>query len=574
LRKAGKYDQIGKQSVRFGRSRAGFDVMEQEPKPGSEVVCTLAALLPWRWPVNALLIYPEFPDTFWSFKHALQFLGKRAAQPPLGLMTISALLPKSWKKRLVDTNVERLRDRDLAWADVVLLSAMHIQRESLAAIVERCRARGLRTVIGGPIASSLSPAELKADHVVIGEAESLIANLARDLEAGAAQPVYQAAERPEMETSPLPDLSLIKMSRYSTMAVQYSRGCPFNCEFCDIIEIYGRRPRTKSIPQVLAELDQLYAAGWRETVFIVDDNFIGNKARAKELCRALAEWRSQYKICFDFNTEASLNLADDLELMQLMKDAGFVSVFLGIETPDESDLIACNKLQNTHRSLLESVATIQSYGMQVMGGFILGFDTDREDIFDRMVEFIQKSGIPIAMVGLLQAMPGTQLFRRLRKEGRILDEGKGDNTGDHLNFLPNMDAARLMEGYHSVLKRIYSGEAYYDRVKLYLSRIQPQLGKQDEKLSGQRWLTVGNARAFVTSIVRQGVFGRQRWSYWKFLLTVATRYRHCVGAAMTLAVMGYHFQVMLGKLPSVAESPASMEKCLPAEADARVQSIN
>jgi radical SAM superfamily enzyme YgiQ (UPF0313 family) len=298
LRQAGKYDQIGKQSVRFGRSRAGFDVMEQEPKPGSEVVCTLAALLPWRWPVNALLIYPEFPDTFWSFKHALQFLGKRAAQPPLGLMTISALLPKSWKKRLVDTNVERLRDRDLAWADVVLLSAMHIQRESLAAIVERCRARGLRTVIGGPIASSLSPAELKADHVVIGEAESLIANLARDLEAGAAQPVYQAAERPEMETSPLPDLSLIKMSRYSTMAVQYSRGCPFNCEFCDIIEIYGRRPRTKSIPQVLAELDQLYAAGWRETVFIVDDNFIGNKARAKELCRALAEWRQPIQNLF------------------------------------------------------------------------------------------------------------------------------------------------------------------------------------------------------------------------------------------------------------------------------------
>ena len=323
-----------------------------------------------------------------------------------------------WKKRLVDTNVERLRDRDLAWADVVLLSAMHIQRDSLAAIVERCRARGLRTVVGGPIASSLSCGRLKADHVVIGEAESLIAGLAHDLEQGTAKPVYQAPERPEMTTSPLPDLSLIKMRRYSTMAVQYSRGCPFNCEFCDIIEIYGRRPRTKAVAQVLAELDQLRAAGWREAVFIVDDNFIGNKARAKELCVALAEWRSQYKTSFDFLTEASLNLADDPELMQLMKDAGFVSVFLGIETPDEPGLIASNKMQNTRRSLLDSVAMIQSYGMQVMGGFILGFDTDREDIFDRMVEFIQKSGIPIAMVGLLQAMPGTQLFRRLwRKAG-------------------------------------------------------------------------------------------------------------------------------------------------------------
>ena len=510
----------------------------------NQVSIFLTAIIPFaeESSMNALLVYPEFPDTYWNFKHALKFLGKRSAQPPLGLMTVAALLPADWKKRLVDTNVERLLERDLAWADVVLVSAMHIQRDSLAAIVDRCRARGLRTVVGGPIASSLSASDLKADHVVIGEAESLIAELARGLEQGTAKPIYQAAERPEMAISPLPDLSLIKMRRYSTMPVQYSRGCPFNCEFCDIIEIYGRRPRTKAVAQVLAELDQLREAGWRETVFIVDDNFIGNKARAKELCQALAEWRSQYKTSFDFNTEASLNLADDPELMQLMKDAGFVSVFLGIETPDESGLIASNKLQNTHRSLLDSVATIQSYGMQVMGGFILGFDTDREDIFDRMVEFIQKSGIPVAMVGLLQAMPGTQLFRRLRTEGRILDAGRGDNTCDRLNFIPHMDATRLIEGYRSVLTRIYSCEAYYERVKLYLSRTQPRHGERRTK---QQWLTAGNARAFVTSIVRQGVFGSPRWSYWKFLMVVATRYRHCVGAAMTLAVMGYHFQVML-----------------------------
>ncbi len=512
--------------------------------------------------MNALLIYPEFPETYWSFKHALKFVGKRAAQPPLGLMTVAALLPGTWKKRLVDTNVERLRDRDLAWADVVLLSGMHIQSASLIHIVERCRARGLRTVVGGPIASSLPAAELKADHVVIGEAESLIADLARELEEGTARLVYQAAERPELTVSPLPDLSLIKMKRYSTMTVQYSRGCPFNCEFCDIIEIYGRRPRNKAVAQVLAELDQLRAAGWRESVFIVDDNFIGNKARVKELLKALAEWRMQVSAGFDFITEASLNLADDAELMQLMKDAGFKSVFLGIETPDEPGLIASNKLQNTRRSLLESVARIQSYGMQVMGGFILGFDTDREDIFDRMVEFIQKSGIPIAMVGLLQAMPGTQLFRRLWREGRIVDAGGGDNTGDKLNFLPHMDAAKLVEGYRSVLKRIYSSAAYYERVKLYLSRTQPRTG---ERRSRQRWLTRANARAFVTSLVRQGVFGRQRWSYWKFLLAVATRYRHCVGAAMTLAVMGHHLQVMTDRLSravNAAALPAEMEQQL------------
>jgi len=282
---------------------------------------------------------------------------------------------------------------------------------------------------------------------------------------------------------------------------------------------------------------------------------------------ALAQWRRQYRTNFAFSTEASLNLADDPQLMQMMKDAGFTSVFLGIETPDVSGLIASNKLQNTRRSLLDSVATIQSYGMQVMGGFILGFDTDRDDIFDRMVEFIQKSGIPVAMVGLLQAMPGTQLFRRLWNEGRILDLGQGDNTDINLNFLPHMDAAKLVEGYRSVLKRIYSCEAYYERVKLYLSRTQPRAGDHEIK---QHWLTKANARAFVTSIVRQGVFGQQRWSYWKFLLTVATRYRHCVGAAMTLAVMGYHFQVMAGRLSGEVKSlvvPPSIDKRLPAEKD-------
>jgi radical SAM superfamily enzyme YgiQ (UPF0313 family) len=507
--------------------------------------------------MNVLLIYPEFPETYWSFKHALKFVGKRAAQPPLGLMTVAALLPKTWKKRLVDANVERLKDTDLAWADVVMLSAMHIQRTSLAEIIDRCRARRLRTIVGGPITSSLSYADLNADHVVIGEAESLIEKLAQDIEQETALPVYQATERPELSSSPLPDLSLIRMHRYTTMAVQYSRGCPFSCEFCDIIEIYGRRPRTKTVAQVIAELDQLYAAGWREAVFIVDDNFIGNKVHAKELCTALAAWRRSHRISFDFNTEASLNLADDPELMQKMKDAGFVSVFLGIETPDVRGLIASNKMQNTRRSLLDSIATIQSYGMQVMGGFILGFDTDGEDIFDRMVDFIQKSGIPIAMVGLLQAMPGTQLFRRLWKEGRILDTGQGDNTTDRLNFLPHMDAARLIEGYRSVLKRIYSCDAYYERVRLYLNRTQQQHKEQQayEPMSRQRWLTRSNARAFVLSIVRQGVFGHQRVSYWKFVLTVAMRYRHCVGTAMTLVVMGYHFQVMTARMAKASALP-------------------
>ena len=493
--------------------------------------------------MKALLIYPKFPDTYWSFRHALTFQGKRAAQPPLGLVTVAALLPKHWQEWLIDVNVERLRESDLAWADVVLLSGMHIQQEHLVSVVERCHARGLPTVVGGPITSSLPASALKADHVVIGEAEAIIAGLALDLEKGVAKPVYQASERPGMEISPLPDLSLIKMHRYNTMTVQYSRGCPFNCEFCDIIEIYGRKPRTKSVAQVLAELDPLRLAGWRDSVFIVDDNFIGNKRRAKELLTAMTQWRREHGMVFGFITEASLNLADDRELLESMQDAGFESVFLGIETPDESTLKANRKLQNTQRNMLGSIGTIQHYGMQVMGGFILGFDTDREDIFDRMVDFIQKSGIPIAMVGLLQAIPGTQLFRRLRKEGRILDGWDGNNTDCRLNFLPRMDATRLIEGYRSVLKRIYGCEAYYERAKLYLSRSQPQ---------GARRLTYGNIRALVTSLVRQGVFGKARLSYWKFLLGAMTRYRHSFGAAMTLAVMGYHFQVMTRKLSEAA----------------------
>lgn len=489
--------------------------------------------------MNVLLVYPKFPDTYWSFRYALSFQGKRAAQPPLGLMTLATLLPASWKKRLVDTNVERLRDGHIAWADVVMLSGMHVQQQDLLAIVRRCRALGVRTVVGGPIASSLSAAELEADHVVVGEAEELAADLARDIEQGCARAVYQASERPAMDRSPLPDLSLIRMNRYSTMTVQYSRGCPFYCEFCDIIEIYGRRPRTKPVAQVLAEFDQLYAAGWRGPVFIVDDNFIGNKVRVRELLLALARWQREHRHPFRLITEASLNLSDDRELLQSMQAAGFASVFLGIETPDESSLAATQKLQNTRRDLLQSIAAIQRYGIEVMGGFILGFDTDREDIFDRLVDFIQQSAIPIAMVGLLQAMPGTQLFRRLSEEGRILHAGGGNNTGCDLNFLPRMNASRLVEGYRSVLRRIYSQDAYYERVRAYLHRCRPQY---------QAHITLANVRALCLSILRQGILGPARLSYWKFVLVAATRYRRSFGAAMTMAVMGYHFQIITDRI--------------------------
>ena len=485
--------------------------------------------------MNALLIYPEWPDTYWSFKHVLPFHGKRSAYPPLGLLTIAALLPVYWEKRLIDTNVRALTDSDLEWADVALVSGMLVQKEKLLVILARCRACGIRTVVGGPIASGFGELGCYADHVVIGEAEELIAPLAEDLERGTAKPQYKAREMPSLDCSPLPDLSLINIRHYSSMAIQYSRGCPFNCEFCDVIEIYGRKPRTKSVPQVMAELEQLYRLRWRGSVFLVDDNFIGNKKNVKQLLPALAEWNEHHGRPFTFFTEASVNLADDPQLLALMKEAGFIRVFLGIETPVEACLKEAHKLQNTRRNLLDSVRCIQQHGIEVMAGFIVGFDSDPEDVFDRQVEFIQKSAIPIAMVGLLQALPGTQLHRRLRHEGRLVGDANGNNIDCNLSFIPTMSAQRLLDGYRSILKRIYAPDAYYERVRRFLDRYHPTSRVRH---------SFSDYAAFCRSIVRQGVFGNARASYWKFLIHAATRYRHAFGTAVTLAIMGYHFHAM------------------------------
>jgi radical SAM superfamily enzyme YgiQ (UPF0313 family) len=485
--------------------------------------------------MNTLLIYPEWPDTYWSFKHALPFEGKRSAYPPLGLLTIAPLFPSHWNKRLVDTNVRRLTEADLKWADVAMISGMLVHKREVIDILGRCRARGLKTVVGGPITSSVEELPRYADHVVIGEAEDLITSLAAGLERGAAQPLYKAGEMPGLDRTPLPDLSLINPRYYSAMAIQYSRGCPFTCEFCDIIEIYGRRPRTKSPAQVVAELDQLQEHKWRGSVFVVDDNFIGNKKKVKELLPVIADWNARHGAPFTFFTEASLNLADDLELLEMMKAARFNRVFLGIETPVEASLKEAQKLQNTRRSLMESVRRIQAYGMEVMAGFIVGFDNDPEDIFDRQVEFIQESGIPLAMVGLLLALPGTQLYRRLEREGRIVDEGRGNNMDLQLNFIPKMNAQRLVEGYRSILERIYHPDAYYDRVRRFLDNFEPVAHTRRR---------ISDYKAFVRSILKQGVLGDSRRSYWKFLLEASTRYRHAFDTAITLAIMGYHFQTL------------------------------
>ncbi|MET0626766.1 MAG: B12-binding domain-containing radical SAM protein [Pyrinomonadaceae bacterium] len=487
--------------------------------------------------MKVLLVYPEFPETYWSFRHALKFEGKRAPFPPLGLLTVSAMLPESWERRLVDLNVRRLKDADIEWADLVLCSAMIVQKASLERVVERCKARGKRVVVGGPYVSTSAEQLPAADHIFVGEAEATLPEFIADLERGEPKPVYQPAERPALTATPVPHFQLADLGRYSAMSIQYSRGCPFSCEFCDIIEIYGRVPRTKTNEQVLAELDALLATGWRGLVFIVDDNFIGNKKNVRKLLPALVEWSEQRGRPFSFITEASVNLAEDDALLEDMRRANFRRVFLGIETPVEESLKEAQKGQNTRRDLLESVRKIQSYGMEVMAGFIVGFDNDPEDIFDRQINFIRESAIPLAMVGLLTALPDTQLWRRLKREGRLLKESGGNNVGTEssLNFVPHMDTTRLLEGYKRILSTIYSPAEYYQRALDCLSHLTQGAEPRRGRLSS-------DVAAFARVAIVLGVLDSARMEFWRYMKRTLTEHRQNFAHAVTLAAMGYHFR--------------------------------
>jgi len=485
--------------------------------------------------MKVLLISPEFPDTYWSFRHALPFEGKRCAFPPLGLMTVSALLPDSWERRLVDLNVRRLRSSDIEWADMVMVTAMLVQRDSLKHVVRRCKAKGKRVVVGGPYVSTTLEELPEADHIFLGEAETTLPQFVEDLERGTTKRTYQAAERPPLAVTPVAHFHLADLKRYSAMSIQYSRGCPFNCEFCDIIEIYGRVPRTKSNPQMIAELDALYELGWRGTLFIVDDNFIGNKKNVRQLLPALADWQKRHGHPFTLLTEASLNLAEDEPLLENMKQAGFRRVFLGIETPAEESLKEAQKPQN-RGNLLNSVRKIQSYGMEVMAGFIVGFDNDPDDIFERQIRFIRESAIPLAMVGLLVALPDTQLWRRLEKEGRLLGEKEGDNTSCSLNFIPKMDPAQLVAGYQSIMRTIYSSSEYYQRVRDSLKRTPLATGEI------KNYGLFSGIAAFTRISVRLGVLDSERKEFWRFFCHALAKHRDRFAESLRLAAMGYHFR--------------------------------
>jgi radical SAM superfamily enzyme YgiQ (UPF0313 family) len=454
---------------------------------------------------------------------------------------VSALLPSHWERHLVDLNVCRLKDSDLAWADVVFLSGMIVQGPSMKEQIARAKRHGVRTVVGGPIVSAKDPAIAEADHAVEGEAEEIISQLAADLERGEAQPHYFQKQWSDVTRVPVPDMRIAPLRRYSSMSLQYSRGCPFTCEFCDIIEIYGRRPRTKTPDQVCAELDQLHRLGWRGSVFMVDDNFIGNKKNVKLLLPRLVQWMREHKFPFSLYTEASLNLAEDEEMLALMREAHFTRVFLGIETPVVESLKETTKFQNLRKDLLESVKLIQAYGMEVMAGFIVGFDNDPADVFDRQIAFIREAAIPLSMVGLLTALPNTQLWRRLKAEGRLLKSSLGNNTLADLNFIPRMDTQELLDGYRRILQTIYSPREYFQRVSAFLA----QLG------SGSRSpLVLSDILALGRSLWRQGLLSDYRREYWKFFAQSLSHHRQHFSKAITLAIMGHHFFELVGAAES------------------------
>ena len=484
--------------------------------------------------MKALLIYPEFPDTFWSFKHALKFIHKKAAFPPLGLLTLGAMLPKEWSTRLIDLNVKAVTEKDLAWADAAFISGMSVQKDSAHQIIARCKAGGLKVVAGGPLFTSEYEKFNQVDHFVLNEAELTLPLFLADLKRGSAKPVYKTSEFSDISKTPIPIWELADMKRYASMNIQFSRGCPFDCDFCNVTVLFGHRPRIKSSGQVIAELDALYGLGWRGQVFFVDDNFIGNKRHLKtQLLPALVEWRKDKK-GIRFNTEASVNLADDRQLMEMMVKAGFDTVFIGIETPDEESLGECNKKQNKNRDLIESVKNIQRAGLQVQGGFIVGFDSDTQSIFQRQIDFIQKSGIVTAMVGLLQAPVGTRLYERLKQEGRVLGHTSGDNVDGTTNIITRMDLDTLHEGYRKIMLHIYSRKHYYRRVRTFLREYKAP--KTQFSLDYQRFL------AFFRSNIRLGIIGRERLQYWGLLWWTLFRRPGLLPLAVTLAIYGYHFR--------------------------------
>ena len=485
--------------------------------------------------MNILLIYPEFPDTFWSFKHALKFVNKKASLPPLGLLTVASMLPESWERKLVDLNVSPLTSKDLAWADMAFISAMAVQQESARKIIDLCNKAGLTVVAGGPLFTSEPEAFPTVDHFVLNEAELTLELFLEDLKNGTLKKIYTSELFPDITRTPVPQWHLLDINKYVAMAVQFSRGCPYRCDFCNVTALFGHKIRTKTSAQIIEELDGIKRLGWRDSIFFVDDNFIAHKSYLKkDLLPRLIEWQKNNKSITKFFTECSINLADDPELMSMMVEAGFSQVFIGIETPDTKALEACGKEHNTSRDMLGNIKKIQQAGMEVQGGFIVGFDSDTPSIFQKQVEFIQKSGIVTAMVGILQALPGTRLYERMQKEGRLLHNSSGDNADSNTNIIPKMDLEILRKGYTDMMTQLYAPKQYYTRIRTLLREYKTPAFTGHFRIS--------NLVAFARSTVVLGIVGRERVQYWNMLIWTFFHRQKALPHAVTLAIYGHHFR--------------------------------
>lgn len=487
-----------------------------------------------------LFVYPESPKTFWSFSYALKFISKKSSFPPLGLITVAAMLPDTWEKRLVDMNTTSLKDKDIQWADYVFISAMVIQKDSARSLINRCKALGVKTVAGGPLFTCEHSEFGDVDHLLMYEGELTIPEFLHDLEKGNPKRLYTANGWADLSQTPIPSWELVDMRKYATLNIQYSRGCPYNCEFCNVTTLFGHTPRTKSAEQLLQELDVIYEMGWNGGVFFVDDNFIGNRKKLKEdILPVLIQWMEKRKYPFNFITEVSINLSDDEELMQLMVKAGFNSVFVGVETVSEESLTECNKLQNKNRNLIECVRKMQHYGLQVQGGFIVGFDSDNPTIFKKMIEFIQDSGIVTAMVGLLNAPKGTRLYQRLMEEGRISSSFSGNNTDLSMNFIPKMNLNILLDGYNHIINTIYSPKHYYERIMNFLKEYEPVEFSMPQ-------FNFNQFIALIKANFHLGFIGKERKYYWKLFFWSVFKRPKVFPLAITLSIYGYHFRKVFG----------------------------
>jgi radical SAM superfamily enzyme YgiQ (UPF0313 family) len=490
---------------------------------------------------NILMVYPEVPgNTYWSYKYALEFTKRKSAMPPLGLITIASLFGEGYALKLVDLNVMPLADEDIAWSDAVFISAMIVQKASMAQIVDRCRSFAKTVIAGGPYITNSHEEVQGVDHLLVGEVDHTFAQFLQDLENGTAKPVYSMPERPDISNLPVPRFDLLDFNAYGSMAVQYSRGCPFQCEFCDIWTVYGNKPRLKQAETLIAEIDTLYRLGWHGAVFVVDDNFIGNRRRVKkELIPALKEWQAAHGHPFHFFTEASINLADDDELLSGMREAGFNEVFIGIETPNTAGLEETGKSQNLKTDMAEAVQKIQRQGIEVLAGFIIGFDSDPPDIFQRQIDFIQENAIPKGMIGLLTALPGTRLHQRLKREGRMLSSPVGNNThAMTTNFKTKMDPDLIKEGYKKIL-----GSLYDKRMKNYFARCNNLLDTIEYRDFFQRKIHFEEVAVFIKSLLRQP-FTPYGYQYVKYIIRNLFKNRDLFAEAVTLSICGHHFHTI------------------------------